>query len=110
MGILDQIVLALLILIDTLDLVLHQGYVLTGYIAFSYFTVLNVMTDAWISAVLAFFILNIRPFPGQPAKAVFCKRAIESAEQDEQNIMQRFHDDQRRLVVCCVSRTRLNIG
>eukprot|EP00913_Durusdinium_trenchii_P034475 g32254.t1 len=73
------------------------GYVLTGYIAFSYFTVLNVMTDAWISAVLAFFILNIRPFPGQPAKAVFCKRAIESAEQDEQNIMQRFHDDQRRL-------------
>lgn len=49
------------------------GYVLTGYIAFSYFTVLNVMT------------------------AVFCKRAIESAEQDEQNIMQRFHDDQRRL-------------
>ena len=31
------------------------------------------------------------------AQAVFCKRAIESAEQDEQNIMQRFHEDQRLL-------------
>ncbi|CAJ1328296.1 unnamed protein product [Effrenium voratum] len=48
------------------------GYLFTGYIAFSYFAVLNVMT------------------------AVFCQRAIESAEQDEQNIMQRFVDDQAR--------------
>jgi len=52
------------------------GYFFTGYIAFSYFAVLNVMT------------------------AVFCKRAIESAEQDEQNIMQRFHEDQRRSRRC----------
>lgn len=52
------------------------GYFFTGYIAFSYFAVLNVMT------------------------AVFCKRAIESAEQDEQNIMQRFHEDQKRSRKC----------
>ena len=31
------------------------------------------------------------------SEAVFCKRAIESAEQDEQNIMQRFHEDQKSL-------------
>ncbi|CAE7727051.1 NaCP60E [Symbiodinium pilosum] len=48
------------------------GYFFTGYIAFSYFAVLNVIT------------------------AVFCQRAIESAEQDEQNILQRFLEDQRR--------------
>ncbi|CAE7345352.1 Sodium channel protein 60E [Symbiodinium microadriaticum] len=48
------------------------GYFFTGFVAFSYFAVLNVMT------------------------AVFCQRAIESAEQDEQNILQRFLDDQRR--------------
>ena len=32
-----------------------------------------------------------------PVQAVFCQRAIESAEQDEQNILQRFLDDQRSL-------------
>ena len=32
-----------------------------------------------------------------PTEAVFCQRAIESAEQDEQNIMQRFVDDQAQL-------------
>ena len=32
-----------------------------------------------------------------PVEAVFCQRAIESAEQDEQNILQRFLEDQRML-------------
>jgi len=58
------------------DLLVHidwaWGYFFTGYIAFSYFAVLNVIT------------------------AVFCQRAIESAEQDGQNILQRFLDDERR--------------